>query len=282
MISAKTKVVGLFGWPVGHSMSPAIHNAAFAATGLDYVYVAMPVHPNDLFQAMQGVKALSFAGVNITVPHKINILPCLDALDRSAELVGAVNTVVLAGGRATGFNSDMDGFVNALLARGVNLAGQRAVLFGAGGAAGAVVCGLLAGGIEGITVGTRDGAKAAAFAATFSHNKIVAGCDWNGPAFTAALGGGDLLINCTPLGMHPHTGDSPPLDWAAVKSGAVACDLIYNPAMSKFLLEAAATGHKVVGGAGMLVEQAAIAFSLWTGVEAPRAAMYQAMAEYLA
>jgi len=281
MIGAKTRVVGLLGWPVEHSMSPVIHNAAFKAAGLDYVYVGLPVRPEDIDQALAGVKALGFSGVNVTVPHKVKVLPYLDALDRSAELVGAVNTVVVAEGRAIGYNSDMAGFVNSLLAEGVAIEGKRAILLGAGGAARAVVCGLLDNGIRQVTVGSRDKAKAADFAASFDRNEAVTGCNWGEGSFVEALGMGDIVINCTPLGMYPREDEQPPLDWAAVNPRAVFCDLIYNPAASGFLTRARAAGHKTIGGAGMLVEQAAIAFTLWTGVPAPREMMYQTLAEAL-
>lgn len=280
MITGKTKVCAVIGWPVEHSLSPSIQNAAFAAAGLDYVYVSLAVTPAALAAAVAGFRAAGLAGINVTVPHKVGIIPHLDALDRSAELVGAVNTVVFAAGRATGHNTDLAGFVNSLAAAGVAIAGRRAVILGAGGAARAVAWGCLANGAAGVTVGARDAAKAAAFAASFPAG-AVAGCGWHDAAFAVALSCCDILVNCTPLGMYPNVGEDVPLDWAALSPGAVVCDLIYTPPLTAFLARARERGHLTVGGAGMLIEQGAAAFTLWTGREAPREAMRAAFDEAL-
>lgn len=276
MITGKTKVCAVIGWPVAHSLSPPIHNAAFSATGLDYVYIPLAVAPDALGAAVAGFRAAGLAGINVTVPHKVNIIPFLDALDRSAELVGAVNTVVFAAGRAIGHNTDLAGFVNSLAAAGVTIAGRRAVLLGAGGAARAVAWGFIEHGAAAVTVGARDAAKATAFAASFPAGS-VAGCGWQGEAFAASLGCCDILVNCTPLGMHPRAAEEAPLDWAALNPKAAVCDLIYTPPLTKFLARARERGHLTVGGAGMLIEQGAAAFTLWTGREAPREAMRAAL-----
>jgi len=280
IVTGKTKTVGVIGWPIGHTLSPRIHNAAFAAAGLDYIYLPLPVRPADLAVAVAGLAAAGFVGLNVTVPHKIAIIPLLDRLDPGAERVGAVNTVVFAGGRSTGYNTDLPGFVNSLAAENVAIGGRRAVLLGAGGAARAVVWALLDAGAAAIAVGARDGAKAAAFAASFPAGAVI-GLDWLSPAFAAALAAGDLIINCTPLGMVPRSGETPPLDWTLLAPRAVICDLIYAPPLTRFLAEAGRRGHKTVGGAGMLVEQGAEAFTLWTGRAASRAVMYAALAAAL-
>ncbi|MDT8901809.1 shikimate dehydrogenase [Anaeroselena agilis] len=272
MITGKTRVCAVIGWPVEHSLSPAIHNAAFAAAGLDYAYIPLAVAPGGLAAAVAGFRAAGFAGINVTVPHKVNIIPLLDALDRSAELVGAVNTVVFADGRATGYNTDLAGFVNSLLADGVAITGRRAMLLGAGGAARAVAWGFLEHGAAAVTVAARDALKATAFAASFPAG-AVAGCGWQGEPFAAVLGNCDILVNCTPLGMYPNVNEEVPLNWAALSPGATVCDLIYTPALTGFLARARERGHQTVGGAGMLIEQGAAAFALWTGREASRAAM---------
>lgn len=280
MITGKTKVVGVIGWPVAHSLSPPMQNAAFAAAGLDYVYVALPVAPEALAAAVAGFKAAGLAGINITVPHKVAIIPLLDALDRSAEQVGAVNTVVFAGGRAVGHNTDVAGFVASLAADGVSLRGSRVAVLGAGGVARAVAWGCLDNGAASVTVGARDAAKAAAFAASFPTGAVT-GAAWHGDEFTAALGGCDIVVNCTPLGMHPQVGEEPPLAWEALSRRAVVCDLIYTPPETAFMHRASQRGHRALGGAGMLVEQGAAAFTLWTGHTAPRAEMHAALATAL-
>lgn len=282
MVSGKTKIVGLLGWPVEHTLSPAIQNAAFGAAGLDFVYVAFPVRPEELPQAIAGAKALGLAGLNVTVPHKVNIMPFLDGIDRSARLVGAVNTVVFEADRAIGYNTDLDGFINSLMAEDVAIADKRAILLGAGGAARAIVCGLQDNGILSVTVGTRDASRAQAFAATFGQDRAVYGLGWRESEFVEALGDCDILVQCTPVGMYPYASEAVLLDWEKLKSQAVVCDLIYNPPVTQFLRQAAAAGHKTVGGAGMLVEQGAAAFTLWTGIPAPKATMYQVMTEALA
>lgn len=279
MIRGNMKVVGLFGWPVEHTLSPVMQNAAFAAAGLDLCYLAFAVRPGDLPQALQGVKALGFGGLNLTLPHKVEVMRHLDGLDRSAEVVGAVNTVVFEAGRAIGYNTDSAGFVNSLQAENVGIAGGKVALLGAGGAARAVVNGLLDNGVLTVAVGTRDGAKAGAFAGSFASGGRVQGFGWSQPEFLQALSGCDILIQSTPVGMWPRADEEILLAWEAVNPRAVVCDLIYNPATTLFLTRAAAAGHKIIGGAGMLVEQGAAAFTLWTGIEAPREVMYGALAD---
>jgi shikimate dehydrogenase len=257
-------------------MSPVIQNAAFQAAGQDFVYVPLAVQPQSLPQAVAGLKAMGFAGVNVTVPHKVNIMPWLDVIDRSAELVGAVNTVVVANGVATGYNTDMGGFINSLTAEAVTVAGRRAVLLGAGGGARAIVVGLLENGAAAVAVGARDADKAVHFAASFATEQVT-GCGWQQDSFAQLLAQCDILINCTPVGMYPHVEAEPPVDWPSLKPEAVVCDIIYNPGMTKFLSRAQMAGHKTVGGAGMLLEQGALAFKLWTGQEAPRQVMRQSL-----
>ena len=280
MITGNTRVAAVIGWPVGHSLSPAIHNAAFAAAGLDYVYIPLAVAPDRLAQAMAGFAAAGFVGVNVTLPHKVNVIPLLDSLDRSAELVGAVNTVVYRAGLAVGHNTDLAGFVNSLAAAGVAIRGRRAVLLGAGGAARAVAWSFLENGAAAVAVGARDGVRAAAFAASFPAGAVAGYC-WYDAAFAAVLSRCDILVNCTPLGMHPHADQTVPLDWTALQPSAVVCDLIYTPETTLFLAQARERGHRTVGGAGMFIEQGAAAFTLWTGRAAPREAMRAALAAAL-
>jgi len=281
MITGKTKVVGLLGWPVQHTLSPAMQNAAFQAAGLDYRYLAFAVRPENLPQALAGAKAFGFGGLNLTIPHKVRVIPYLDGIDRSAELVGAVNTVVFESGRAIGYNTDLDGFVNSLKAENISIAEKRVVVLGAGGAARAIVYGLLDNRVLTVAVGARDSAKAATFAQTFGNSQRVQGFGWQQKEFAKVLSGCDILIHCTPIGMYPCWEEEVPLDWAALNPQAVVCDLIYNPVVTSLLTRAAASGHKTLGGSGMLVEQGAAAFTLWTGIEAPRDIMRQVLAGVL-
>lgn len=276
MITGKTKKIGIIGWPVGHSQSPAIQNAAFKAAGLDYVYVPLSVMPDKLEAAVAGLKALDFAGANVTIPHKVDVMSYLDKLDASATKIGAVNTIVIREGVCTGYNTDGDGFIKALLAKGVNPSGKKVVILGAGGAARAVVCGLLQQAVASITVCARNQEKALQFLTLFSDSDKVTFCLWQqGREFSEALSTCDLLVNCTSLGMSPKLDAQPFVDWQAISKPIAVCDLVYNPLETAFLKAAAALGHSIVTGDGMLIEQGALAFSLWTGCEAPIPVMYQ-------
>lgn len=280
MITSKTKRIGILGWPLEHSLSPVMHNAAFAALQLDYVYVPLPVRPEKLAQAVEGFKAMGFTGVNVTIPHKVAIIPYLDEIDSSAQMVGAVNTVAVRDGKTIGYNTDARGFIQSLLAQQVTVTGKSAVLMGAGGAAKAVVSGLLTSGIASVTIGARSREKAQALTALFPGNANLAGCEWHDPVFIKRLQECDLLINCTPIGMAIHQGEELPVPWSALTPNTVMCDLIYNPPLTKFLAMAQERGHKIVNGAGMLIEQGALAFEIWTGKPAPREIMTEILCKY--
>lgn len=275
MITGKTKLIGILGWPVEHSLSPLMHNAAFIAAELDYIYIPLPVKPEDLGEAIKGLRVMGFFGANVTIPHKVAVMQYLDKIDYSAQLVGAVNTIVIRNGRCIGYNTDAEGFVQSLQTKNVTIAGKRAVLLGAGGAARAVACGLIEHGIKTVIVGTRNKDKAQDFVALFPQRDKLTGCCWEEKLFTSALQECDLLINTTPIGMSPNIGQEPPLDWCQVNAAAVVCDLIYNPRQTQFLSKAAKFGHSVINGEGMLVEQGALAFNLWTGEWPSRQMMYK-------
>lgn len=269
MIDSKTKIVGILGWPVGHSLSPQIHNASFAELGLHYAYVPLPVEAENLAAAIGGIRAMNFAGANVTIPHKVTVIPFLDQVDAVAQQIGAVNTIVNRNGMLSGYNTDAEGFIRSLAAEGVSVQNRKAAVLGAGGAAQAVICGLMAYGAGRITIAARSAEKAAACAGMFHSVQIESLC-WQDLVYADVLQQCDLLINCTPLGMYPHSDGEPPVDWKILNPKAVVCDLIYNPSATQFLLHARHSGHQTVNGAGMLIEQGALAFTLWTGMEAPR------------
>jgi len=273
MITGKTKIVGIMGWPVRHSLSPLIQNAAFAALELDYTYVPLPIQSDQLAQAVAGLKAMGFVGANVTIPHKVNIIPYLDELDVSAQLAGAVNTIVITAGRSIGYNTDVQGFIQSLTTKNITIKGKTAVIMGAGGAARAVVCGLIAEGIDHILIGSRNEIKAQNFAQLFSEGGKVQGCNWHGECFIDGLNQCDILVNCTPVGMSSNQEVEFPINWQAVNPQTVVCDLIYTPPLTQFLAGAQSHGHMVINGVGMLVEQGALAFELWTGESAPRNVM---------
>lgn len=276
-ITAKTQKVGLLGWPLGHSLSPAMHNAAFAASGLDYIYLPLSTPPNLLSQAVAGIRALGFVGVNVTIPHKVAIMDYLDEVDISAKLVGAVNTIVVKEARLIGYNTDADGYIRSLEQAGITIAGKSAVIFGAGGAARAVVAGLVGADIASVTIGARDQSKADGIAQLFAGAVPVNGVAWDSSAFAAALSQTNLVVNATPLGMYPAIAGQPSVPWDLLQQSVVISDLVYNPPITSFIAEGTRRGHTVVGGAGMLIEQGALAFELWTGCKADTQVMRQAL-----
>ncbi len=266
MITGTTRVAGVIGDPVRHSRSPAIHNEAFAAAGLDWVYVAFEVGEGDVPSALAGMRALALAGLNVTMPHKQAVADAADWLTPEAQALDAVNTVVVGeGGRLVGHNTDGAGFVDSLrVDEGVSLAGLRCAVLGAGGAGRAVVRAMaFAGAAEVVVVNRTPAAAERAVALAGAVGRLGTALD---------LADADLVVNATPLGLG---GDrSLPCDPEALGgSGQVVVDLVYDPPETAWMAAARARGIRVVGGLGMLVHQAAHAFTLWTGVEAPLAAM---------
>lgn len=277
MFTGKTKNLGLIGWPVAHSLSPCMQNTAIEEAGLDYAYVALPVAPEGLKSALEGLKALGFSGVNVTIPHKVTVMPLLDEVDENARMIGAVNTIVFEAGRAKGYNTDAAGFTRGLKDNGFDAAGKKSVLLGAGGAARAVIWGLIREGIADLVIGARNPEKAEALAKIFASYIKIRVYDWNGQLFAQELKAADLLVNATPLGMSPHLESAPPVAWTKLQKQALVYDLIYNPVQTRFLKSAAEYGHQTVNGEKMLVGQGAASFKLWTKIEPDAAAMLNAL-----
>ena len=281
IFTGKTKNLAVIGSPIGHSLSPAMQNAAIRAAGLDYAYVALPVLPERLEDGVRGLRALGFRGFNVTIPHKSAILPLLDEADEAARAIGAVNTVVCEAGRLKGFNTDVEGFLGALAAHGFSVEGKRVVLLGAGGAARAALYGLLRSGAVEVTLGVRNAPKARPLAEEFAQYGEVCALDWNEAAFEEAVRKADLVVNTTPLGMAPQTQAMPPVPWQAVHERMFFYDIIYTPARTQFLQRAESLGCPTLNGEAMLVGQGAAAFRLWTGREADFAVMTHALREAL-
>lgn len=287
-ISGKTRVCGILGDPVEHSFSPAMHNAAFRAAGLDYVYVPFPVKPADLGRAVEAVRALGLAGVNVTIPHKEAVLPLLDELSNEAGLIGAVNTIVNRGGRLLGDNTDGRGFLRSLReSAGCDPAGRTALVLGAGGAARAVAVQLALAGAARLLLANRSRARSAELALfikekTGTEAEIIGWPAGEGETLPGEiLQSADLVVQATSLGMSPAIATAPPLPFGQFRPGQFACDLVYNPAETRFLREAARAGAAVVDGLGMLLYQGALAFELWTGAAAPVEVMRKALEEVL-
>ena len=277
MFTGKTKNLGVIGNPIVHSLSPVLQNAALACAGLDYAYIAMPVQSSALADAVQGIRALGFRGVNVTIPHKTAIMPLLDAIDEDARMIGAVNTVVNNDGHLTGYNTDVLGFMDALLEKGFMPEGKTAVLLGAGGAARAVIWGLLKHKVARICIGVRNPGKVQPLVEAFEQYAAIDVFHWESEAFQKVLSETDLLVNTTPLGMYPQVEAMPPVDWTCVAVRALVYDIIYTPGKTRFLQQAEQHGHKILNGEHMLAGQGAAAFELWTGQKADLAVMMEAL-----
>jgi shikimate dehydrogenase len=278
-LSGKTQLVGLIGWPVSHSVSPAMHNAAFAELGLDWCYVPLPVpvEPVErIGEAVRGLRALGLRGANVTVPHKQAVMPHVDWLTPAAEAIGAVNTIrVEADGSLSGDNTDAPGFVADLRDYGVNPAGRHVLVLGAGGSARAVVYGLADAGCASIGLCNRTLDRAQTLAGEmgvrFPACPIAAHAVPEGIHELAAQV--DLIVNTTSLGMTPHVEGLPWPQETSFRAGQVVYDLVYNPPQTRLLRKAEADGAQPIGGLGMLIWQGALAFERWTGQSAPVATM---------
>jgi len=267
MFTGKTKKLGIVGYPVKHSLSPVLQNAALKAAGQDYAYVALSVAPDELYTAFMGLKAMGFRGFNLTIPHKKKIIPFLDEIDETAKIIGAVNTVVFENGRSYGYNTDAVGFISGLQKEKISLENKKVVLLGAGGAAHAVIWGLIKNKVKSICIGVRNVKKAQLVADAFSKYTTIEIFDWKREDFQKSLGNADLLVNTTPMGMRPKIDEAPPVSWEYIKKRTFVYDIIYTPQKTLFLEQAEVNGNPVLNGEGMLVGQGAAAFKLWTGVE---------------
>lgn len=275
-IDGATRLIGLLGSPVAHSKSPAIHNAAFAATGVNAAYLAFEVAPEKLEEAAAGLVALGAAGWNVTMPHKTAMAALCDELSPAARIVGAVNTVVVRDGRLTGHITDGSGFTAALTDRGFNPAGKQVALFGAGGAARAAAVQLALDGAAQLAIFNRTAAKARILAETIAAETGCAARAYaldDAGAIRAAVTEANLVINGTKLGMapHPETCVLPDARWLARRP--VVADFVYNPLQTRLLAMAAKAGCPTLDGLAMLLWQGAQAFALWTGRPMPVAAV---------
>lgn len=266
-IDADTAVYGLAGSPIGHSVSPAMHNAAFAAAGINAVYLPLPAVDADDFVTF--ARGVGLKGASVTIPYKVALFDRVDDVDDLAKRVGALNTIKMDADGWHARNTDVAGFLQPLRERSVPMAGRRASILGAGGSARAVAVALAGEGMH-VTVHARDEQKAQAVASVV--NGAVG-------AFPPATGSWDVLVNCTPVGMQPRI-DVSPMPASAFERGLVY-DLIYNPGVTRLLKDAATAGCDTVGGLDMLVGQAVEQFEWWTGVRPPASVMRAAASERL-
>jgi len=257
------KVYGVIGDPIGHSMSPVMHNDLFEHNEIDATYLAFHVKKGNLEAAVTGLKALGVSGFNVTVPHKTDIIPLLDDIDPLAKAIGAVNTVVNTNGKLIGFNTDGRGFVRALLNKGLSLTEQKVLVIGAGGAARAIYFSLAEAGVKEIDICNRTVEKALSLkeACPFSVETKVSSIS----EAEKTIVDYDLLIQTTLIGMSPQVDDTP-IRFKALKTDCFASDIIYNPLETKFLKEAKFIGASIQNGVDMFVNQGALAFEIWTSI----------------
>lgn len=269
-INAHTQFCGVIGNPVEHSLSPAIHNAAFQKLGLNFVYLAFRVEA--IGDAIKGLRALgNFRGASVTIPHKVAAVPFLDAVEPTARHIGAINTIVAEGGSLTGYNTDATGALRALRESAVALKGQHVVMLGSGGAARAIAFALgTEGGIDRLSLLGIDERERTALAQDLQSKTGLAAqaAPLDEATLRQVLPETQVLIHCTPMGMSPNVqGTSVPAP--LLHAGLTVMDIVYNPRETRLLREAKAAGCRTIPGLEMFLHQAAAQFELWTNQAAP-------------
>jgi shikimate dehydrogenase len=275
-ISGKTRVCGVIGDPIEHTLSPAIHNAAFNHLKLDFVFLAFRVKAADLENAVRGMRGLGIHGLNVTMPHKSTIIAYLDEVDSTVKFLGSANTILNKNGKLSGFNTDGVGALKAIRENGTEASEKKVLLLGAGGAAKAIAFALAEKAGE-LVVLNRSAEKAKKLAETLgrmSNRKVVGGA-LSPDAIAKNLRDSDVLINATSVGMHPEADQSiVPPQW--LRSDLTVMDIVYNPVETKLARDAKAAGAKVISGVEMLIYQGAASFEIWSGCSAPIAVMRKA------
>lgn len=267
-----TQKVGVIGWPVTHSISPDMHNAAFRVLGLDWRYERAAIPPDIVRQSLRILRDEGgFVGLNVTVPHKQAVMPFV-LPDERARAIGAVNTIDFRTNLGT--NTDAVGFIDDLKAHSLTLSGANVVVLGAGGAARAAVYGLALDGAR-VTVVNRTPQKAQLMLADLQLSAGVKNVEVKTLDEAVELNP-SLIVNCTSVGMWPNVDESPWINGVPFPTGVTVYDMVYRPSLTKLMRQAEAAGGQVIGGLGMLVRQGATAFTLWTGVEAPVGVMFEA------
>ena len=283
-ITGKTKLLGIIGDPIQHSLSPVMHNAAISHLGVDYIYVPFPIKPKDLTKAITGFASIGIVGFNVTIPHKQAIIPLLSEVTPIADLVGAVNTVWRTDTGWKGTNTDIDGFLSPLQSLQRDWANLTPVILGNGGAARAVVVGLSQLGCLQIHIVGRDRQKLWQFTQGWENTRLTAALKvhfWD--ELSEIIEETELLINTTPIGMSPNVDDSPieSILFARMPENAIVYDLIYTPNPTQFLKNAQKQGLITIDGLEMLARQGAIALQLWSQKPVPVDVMIQSLRDHL-
>ena len=265
----RSELVGVFGNPIDENPTGVMEEAAFAAKGLDYRYITMKVEKENLETAMKAIRALNMRGINLTIPHKVNALKYVDELSPEAEIIGAINVVVNNNGVLRGDNSDGKGFLKSVTDRGIDLTGKTVTILGAGGAARAISVESAMHGAKKINIINVSETRGKELADLLNEktNAEAEYINWvpgiSIPADTT------LLVNATPLGLYPNVNERADIDYDSIMPDMVAADVVFNDPNTLFLQAAAQRGAMTINGLGMLANQGALNFTLWTGVEAP-------------
>jgi shikimate dehydrogenase len=276
----KAELVGVFGHPVAENPTIVMQEAAFKALDLNWRYLTIEVYPEDLADAFKGLRAFNMQGINLTIPHKVEVLKYLDEVAEDAQLMGAVNTVRREGDKLIGENTDGKGFLRSLREDAqVDPAGKRVVVLGAGGAARAITVELALAGAARIVVVNRSEGRGRELVKLLNDKTPTTAefVRWGSPFALPAET--NVLVNATSIGLFPDVAAKPDLDYDTIRPNMTVCDVIPNPPQTPFLQEAEARGATTLDGLGMLVYQGAIGFTMWTGLDAPVEVMHQALAE---
>lgn len=278
-VTGQTRLVGIIGHPIAHTLSPAMHNAAFAEMGMDWCYLPFDVRSRELGVALAGLGALGCQGLNVTIPHKQAVVECMSRLSSEARLIGAVNTIEFRGKRPVGHNTDGRGFVHAFEGEwGEKLTGKRVLLLGAGGAARAIAVQLLVEGVDHLTLANRTVKKAQrlveSYRRRFARKRVMA-LPLQADRLAPIVREVQIIINATLLGMRSE--DRSPIPAGLLRPGLTVCDLVYKPPMTTLLREAQSVGARTLNGVGMLLWQGVLAFKIWTGKKPPVDVMKQAL-----
>ena len=276
-------LTGVFGYPVAENPTIVMQEAAFKAQGLNWRYLNLEVRPEDLADAVRGLRAMNFQGINLTIPHKLAILQFLDEVAPDAALIGAVNTVRRDSERLIGENTDGKGFLRALRQdAGIDPSGKKVLILGAGGAARAIGVELALAGASEITIVNRTADRGQGLADHLNAKTDTSALfvNWDGDYVVPQ--GTDIVINATSIGLYPDVNARPAVDYDSIQAGMLVCDVIPNPPRTPFLQTAEQRGAQTLDGLGMLVYQGAIGFTMWTGEEAPVDVMHQALSEAFA
>lgn len=273
----RAELVGVFGDPVDGNPTGVLEETGFQAAGLNYRYITCRVTSDGLADAIAGMRAIHMRGVNLTMPHKVNVLKYLDEQSQAVRIIGAANTIICENGKLIGENSDGKGFVKSLRDANIPIAGKTITMLGAGGAARAIGVECALAGARKINIINRSQVHGRELADVISKNTAATAeyFPWNGcvglPEDT------EILINATSIGLFPNVDECPDIDYDAISGGMPVCDVVFNPVMPLFLQKAQQRGARVITGIGMLVNQGALNFEWWTGVPAPTEIMFEAL-----